>query len=58
MWLCDTFSTMPDGTPIGDRGMLLADGAGLHATPPVRPVRRFAADASHARPGTHATGHE
>ena len=24
---------MPDGTPIGDRGMLLADGAGLHATP-------------------------
>ena len=33
VWLCDTFSTMPDGTPIGDRGMLLADGAGLHATP-------------------------
>lgn len=34
VWLCDTFSTMPDGTPIGDRGILLADGAGLHAIPP------------------------
>lgn len=36
-WMCDTFSTMPDGTPIGDRSMLLADGT------VVRPVRRFAA---------------
>lgn len=36
VWLCDTFSTMPDGTPIGDRGMLLADGAGLHAIPYAR----------------------
>lgn len=34
VWLCDTFSTMPDGTPIGDRSMLLADGTGLHAVPP------------------------
>lgn len=34
VWMCDTFSTMPDGTPIGDRSMLLADGTGLHAVPP------------------------